>query len=1205
MNAKTKAQLLVEIETLQKRIAELQTAEVESHYKKQATALSERVKELNCLYSISHLVETPGISLLDILQGCVELLPPAWQYPQITCARIVLKYQEYKTGNFRETKWKLASEIKVEGKSMGTVEVFYLDQQPKEYHGPFLKEERTLIDAVADRLGNIIHSLQAQQEIEMLLALSRQAAAETNLEDLLFFIANQIVEVIPHAEASAVFLYDEERKVVRIQAWAGYDGSDVKGIEFKVAGSQIGRIFRAKKPVMIKNVSEDPDFILIDKPGTREIKSQIAVPLIFKKRVVGIIYADNLTRTNAFSQKNQDFLESIGNQLSGVIENARLLDQVREKEEQYKSVVEDSPGLIDRFLIDGTITFVNQESCRFFGKKYDELIGTNITSQILEEDREKVMSGIASLTVESPVRTFENKVIRYDGEIRWMRWTDHALFDNKGKINSIQSFGEDITEWVLAQEKLKISEERFRAFMENVPAFAYILNKDLHHIYGNPASIAADGYSTLEDYIGTSIKTNYPDEISDEIEANSKRVLDEGCVTHHEFSTTMRNGKSSTLLDIKFPIHLPDEDTHVGGLAIDITERIQAQEAIRQEKDKAQKYLDIAEVMIVALNKEGEITLVNQKGASILGYQIEELIGKNWFDTFLPRREHESGKKKYIELITGKTDVSDHFEETIVTRSGEERIIDWHGTPLRDEEKHTIGILSSGEDITERIQAQEAIRQEQEKAQKYLDVAGVIMLALNKKGDITLINQKGNQVLGYQGNELTGANWFDTCLPERNRKEVKGVFRKLMTGDIEPVEYYESPILTSSGEERTIAWYNTVLRDKKGNSIGTLSSGEDITEHMREEQLLDILNQAAVSMETAHTPQDVIKVVGEGLKQINISCMLFLLDETQSKLIIKYMSHEPAILNAAEKLLGVSYRDFSFHIDAVDVCQEVIRKKKTIYEESSKRILQQVFPKFAEILSMKIKKSHRVEKSTFAPLVVDNQVIGIFSMQSLDLIQEDIPIVTAFTHQLAGAWNKTRLLQDLRKTVDGTIHTIAATVEARDPYTAGHQKRVADLAAAIASDMGLASDRVEGIKMAGVIHDLGKVQIPAEILSKPGKISELEYKIIQTHPQVGFDLLKEIEFPWPIDQMILQHHEMMDGSGYPQGLKGDEILLEARILAVADMVEAMASHRPYRPAHGIEKALKQIRQNKGTLLDPKVVDACLMVFKEGYKLLEN
>jgi len=189
---------------------------------------------------------------------------------------------------------------------------------------------------------------------------------------------------------------------------------------------------------------------------------------------------------------------------------------------------------------------------------------------------------------------------------------------------------------------------------------------------------------------------------------------------------------------------------------------------------------------------------------------------------------------------------------------------------------------------------------------------------------------------------------------------------------------------------------------------------------------------------------------------------------------------------------------------------------------------------------------------------------------------------------------------ELQKVINGVIHTIAMTVGVRDPYTADHQEHVADLAAEIAREMELSNRQVEGIRMAGIIHDLGKIKVPAEILSKPGKLTDLEFDIIKTHPQVGFDLLKEIEFPWPLAEMILQHHERMDGSGYPQGLKGDEIMVEARILAVADIVEAMSSHRPYRPALGLDKALNQIKQDKGTLLDPRVVDACLRVFKGGY-----
>lgn len=190
----------------------------------------------------------------------------------------------------------------------------------------------------------------------------------------------------------------------------------------------------------------------------------------------------------------------------------------------------------------------------------------------------------------------------------------------------------------------------------------------------------------------------------------------------------------------------------------------------------------------------------------------------------------------------------------------------------------------------------------------------------------------------------------------------------------------------------------------------------------------------------------------------------------------------------------------------------------------------------------------------------------------------------------------------LRETLIATVNALASTIEMRDPYTAGHQRRVTLLACAIAEEMGLTDDQFDGLRMAGLIHDLGKINVPAEILSKPGRINDIEYSIIRFHPQICHDILKTIELPWPVATIVLQHHERLNGSGYPQGLKDDEIMLEARILAVADVVEAMASHRPYRPALGITHALTEITKHGGTLYDPEVIDACLKVFtKKKFK----
>jgi putative nucleotidyltransferase with HDIG domain len=182
--------------------------------------------------------------------------------------------------------------------------------------------------------------------------------------------------------------------------------------------------------------------------------------------------------------------------------------------------------------------------------------------------------------------------------------------------------------------------------------------------------------------------------------------------------------------------------------------------------------------------------------------------------------------------------------------------------------------------------------------------------------------------------------------------------------------------------------------------------------------------------------------------------------------------------------------------------------------------------------------------------------------------------------------------------MEATIYTISKIIETRDPYTAGHQNTVSQLSVAIAQEMKLPEDKIEGIRIAALVHDIGKINIPAEILSKPSKLNEMEFSLIKNHPKVGYDILRKIDFSWPVAKIVLQHHEKIDGSGYPQGLKGEKILLEAKIIGVADVVEAMSSHRPYRPSLGIDKALEEISQNRGILYDPEVVDVCLKLFKE-------
>jgi putative two-component system response regulator len=264
-------------------------------------------------------------------------------------------------------------------------------------------------------------------------------------------------------------------------------------------------------------------------------------------------------------------------------------------------------------------------------------------------------------------------------------------------------------------------------------------------------------------------------------------------------------------------------------------------------------------------------------------------------------------------------------------------------------------------------------------------------------------------------------------------------------------------------------------------------------------------------------------------------------------------------------------------------------------------------------LAQIIKKEYQADVIIMTGYVEDFNYEDIVRQGASDFIQKPVRIAEFIARlkrvlaERASRFARLQALDELKvnlekskRAMEGFVQAISVAVEMRDPYTAGHQQRVADLACAIAERMGLPEEEIYGLRMASVIHDLGKLTVPAGILSRPGRLSRLEYELIKNHVQAGFDILKQIEFPWPLAETILQHHERMDGSGYPQGLKDGDILLPAKILAVADVFETMASHRPYRPSLGLEKALEEIKSNSGILYDHEAASICvrLIVDKE-------
>jgi len=302
---------------------------------------------------------------------------------------------------------------------------------------------------------------------------------------------------------------------------------------------------------------------------------------------------------------------------------------------------------------------------------------------------------------------------------------------------------------------------------------------------------------------------------------------------------------------------------------------------------------------------------------------------------------------------------------------------------------------------------------------------------------------------------------------------------------------------------------------------------------------------------------------------------------------VQFFTEARKICPTALRVLLTGHADTDAIIDAINIGGIHLYLTKPWHKDELLYSINQMLTK-AELLIENRRLDELVKQQNIELIELNKSLEEKVRLKTLHLDQRALELKTS--HE------RTRLV------LEGTVQAMSKIVESRDPYTAGHELQVARIACIIAQKMFLSYDQVEAIRIAGSLHDIGKIAVPSEILTKPGRLSRLEMEMVKTHSQNAYDILKTIEFPYPIAQIILQHHERMDGSGYPQGLSGEDILLEARIIGVADVLEAMSSHRPYRPALGIETAIEEIVKHRGVLYDSTVVDACLSIYKaEGQK----
>jgi len=592
------------------------------------------------------------------------------------------------------------------------------------------------------------------------------------------------------------------------------------------------------------------------------------------------------------------------------------------------------------------------------------------------------------------------------------------------------------------------------------------------------------------------------------------------------------------------------ENRQVAILFNDITARKQTEEALRQSEEYFKAIIQNSSDIIFIVDKLGTITYASPSVERFLGYGPDELIGKRTLDLIVSD-DKPRAIADFVRALLIKDPIPKVFR--IKHKNGTERILEGIGKNLLDN-PFVAGFVMNVRDITERKRAEKELRESEEKYRNILENIEDGYFEIDLAGNFTFFNSSLCRILGYPGEEMRGMN-NRVFMDAENAKKVFRIFNEVYVTGI-PTKAFDWETIKKDGTRTYIEVSLSLIVRPGEKPTGFRGIARDITDRKRAEEEL---------RESEGLLKSYLEYAPDGIYMSDLEGN-FLYGNRKCEEITGYRR---------EELIGKNFLELNL------LSENSLNKAVQLLQVNTEG--RSTGPDEIDLIS---------KEGRLIPVEINTNVVQRMGQRIVIASVRDI------TERKQASMELQISLEKLRKAMGGIIQAMSRTIETRDPYTSGHQRRVADLARSIAHEMGLPKDQVDGLRMAGNVHDLGKIAVPAEILSKSSKLSNLEFSLIKVHPQISFDILKDIDFPWPVAEIVLQHHERMDGSGYPQGLKGANILLEARILAVADVVEAIVSYRPYRPPFGIEVALDEIEKNKGILYDPEVVDVCLRLFKE-------
>jgi PAS domain S-box-containing protein len=703
-----------------------------------------------------------------------------------------------------------------------------------------------------------------------------------------------------------------------------------------------------------------------------------------------------------------------------------------------------------------------------------------------------------------------------------------------------------------AEEYLRQSEEKHRSVLENIEEGYYEIDPKGNFIFFNDSMCRILGY-THEELRGMNSRQFTDKENAKKLFKTFSEVYKtEKSAKGFDWQVIRKDG-TNRYIEGSISLLKDSEDKRIGfrGIARDITERKFIEDKLRQEEHRFRAFIEHSSDIIVVADLTGTITYINPAVEHVLGFKPEERIGRKGFELVHPD-DSTFLAESFISLITDITPRVVKGEIHLRHKNGTYRTLEAVGSNLINNNV-VEGVVLNYRDITESKRTRRTLKENENRLRGITqNLPGIIFQFYAKDSGeygMSYISERLTEFLGIKGKTDDPFPLFISRVHEEDRDRVLASIKTAM--ETETSWNFEGRVAVASGE---IIWF-------QGLATPTRQKDQLVFDGI----LLDITKRK-LAEEKFHkifmTTPDCIAIT-----------------RLMDGLIIEVNSGFEEITGwTRSKALGRTSNEINFWSNTTD-------KSFMINELKSGR----------DILHREFEFQRR--DGSVRTGIYSTRFINIDGEECLIFILQDITGHKQMDAELQ------RTLDSLRKAFGATIQVMISAIEMRDPYTAGHQKRCADIARAIAMEMGFSQEKIDGIRMVGTIHDIGKLSVPAEILTKATKLTGIEFSLIKEHSLSGYEMLKDIESPWPLAEIIYQHHERMDGSGYPRKLKGNEIIMEARIMAVADVVEAMSSHRPYRAALGIESALEEIEKHKGILYDNAVVDACIKLFREkGYQL---